>query len=379
MIDFAFACGPKFKKFESDTLGIKFRYLLTDERADYFNKIDDTTKKTIAYNSERLFKYPYKTITLVDFNSGAGGMEMPGMVQVTFPDGKPGVSDSSEFTMGIVHEATHEWFYATIATNQFDDPWLDEGITTYMTSRILNYYNIPFRFIGPLGYEISGHTGERAIGLFMKADFPINMKSWDYPDMFSYNAIIYERASLVMQTIEGVMGRDEFDKALKNYANQYRFRHPNSNDLEKVLSSQTNIDLSKIYSQFIDGTARVDYEIRSMSYTPAAVALADSNYNYDVKVEAGRVLDGQLPQQVSLVLEDGTKIDTTWDGQSKVKVFEFKTKSRPKYAVIDPENIYSIDENRINNSLSINARGARQASFEWDIIFAVEFLLSWLL
>ena len=36
-----------------------------------------------------------------------------------------------------VHETGHQFWYGIVANNEFEDAWLDEGITTYSTDRVM--------------------------------------------------------------------------------------------------------------------------------------------------------------------------------------------------------------------------------------------------
>src|SRR5438093_13742148 len=35
-----------------------------------------------------------------------------------------------------LHEFGHQYWYGIVATNEFEEPWLDEGINTYVTRRL---------------------------------------------------------------------------------------------------------------------------------------------------------------------------------------------------------------------------------------------------
>src|SRR5207247_3561361 len=82
--------------------------------------------------------YPYKTLTVVDPepDSAAGGMEYP-----TFITG-----DSSWFMpaglyvpeLVVEHEFGHQYWYGMVATNEFEDAWMDEGINSYTECKILD-------------------------------------------------------------------------------------------------------------------------------------------------------------------------------------------------------------------------------------------------
>jgi hypothetical protein len=179
--------------------------------------------------------------------------------------------------------------------------------------------------------------------------------------------------------LEGTVGQARFDSALDAYANRYRFRHPNENDFINTISEETGINLRQFYNQFIAGTARVDYSVKSLEYEAAMASDSGSPAKYKITATLGRELDGILPQRLAIHLENGSELDTTWNGQERVKSFEFSSVSKPTYAVIDSGYTYTLDENLGNNSLYLNGFGSRLISFEWDSLFIREFILSLLL
>ena len=43
----------------------------------------------------------------------------------------------------IIHETGHQWFYGVVATNEFEHGWMDEGITTWATARVIEEARLP--------------------------------------------------------------------------------------------------------------------------------------------------------------------------------------------------------------------------------------------
>jgi hypothetical protein len=373
VIDFAFVCGPAFEVIESDTLGIKLRYLLEKRHGKYAAVTDAMTKFSLVYNSEKFYKYPYKTFTLVDFQSGASGMELPGMVIISFPGAKLFSFGKTILAQTIAHEITHEWFYATVASNEAVEPWLDEGVTSYVTERLLSSGGDTLSQVNILGYKLNFPVMERLGAIMSKGEYPIDLKSWDYPDEMSYATAVYYRSNLVFETLESFLGRDKFDILLQTYANNFRFKHPNKDNFLNNVTTYAGTEMPRFSNQFIDGTARLDYAIKNIKYK--STQSSNSTQKYEITVTVARQFDGILPQKIRLTLEDGTKLDTLWeDNNLKTTELKFVTSSRPQYAEL--VNQYALDENIANNTLTLNSFGSRLISFEWDIVFGVEFLIS---
>lgn len=375
VIDFAFTCGPDFDISESDTLGIKIHYILKNKNIELLDRIERITEYSLAYCSEKLFLYPYRNFTVVDFAPGAGGLELPGLVSVTIPE-SGSMRDADHLENTIAHETAHQWFYATIATNEFEEPWLDEGLTSYFTSRIARSSDHINGVIGLFGYNVSMNELFRTFALIGRAPYPINLKSWEYPGYLEYNSAVYTRALLVLQTLQGIIGDSVFAGAFKDFAEEYRFGHPDGNDFQSSISSSTGLNLTDFFSQFVSGTARVDYGVISVKYDEVPGESREAAAMYKITVDVRRQLDGIIPQKITVGLSDGSIVDTTWDGRSGVATFEFKADSKPWYAGIDDGSVIPLDENRTNDRIYLESHSMRLISFEWDAVFVLEFMLS---
>ena len=80
--------------------------------------------------------YPYDVLTIVDPPAGgmaAGGMEYPTLITVWGNRYAPKHSTGME---GVtIHEFGHQYFYGLIGTNEFEEAWLDEGLTSFTDAR----------------------------------------------------------------------------------------------------------------------------------------------------------------------------------------------------------------------------------------------------
>ena len=123
------------------------RLLLQPEHAGQADRHFDATRATLKYYGEWFGAYPYGHITIVDpaWNSDAGGMEYPTL----FTAGTRWIAPRGVTTPeGVtVHEAGHQWWYGVVATNEFEHAWMDEGLNTFSTARVIeqvfqpNYYS----------------------------------------------------------------------------------------------------------------------------------------------------------------------------------------------------------------------------------------------
>jgi len=111
--------------------------LLQPEHVHQADRMFRAASEGLRWNGLWFGRYPYSTLTIVDprYGSNAGGMEYPTL----FTAGSHRNASPREFTPeGVtVHEFTHQFWYGLVGSNEFEHAWMDEGLTTYTTGRIL--------------------------------------------------------------------------------------------------------------------------------------------------------------------------------------------------------------------------------------------------
>src|SRR5580692_10147629 len=141
--DFAWTASPRYKVkddgvFQGQMGPVKLRILMQPAHWSQVERHEKIMKDSLDRFERWYGPYPYKTLTLVDPepDSAAGGMEYP-----TFITG-----DSSWFMpkgvllpeLVVEHEFGHQYWYAMVATNEFEDAWMDEGINSYTEVKVLD-------------------------------------------------------------------------------------------------------------------------------------------------------------------------------------------------------------------------------------------------
>src|SRR5688572_654777 len=140
--DFAWTASPVFvdlsQRFEHAALPpVDIRLLLQPEHRAQADRYFAIVKATLQRYGEWFGPYPYGHLTIVDpaFQSESDGMEYPTLVTGRSRWLAPAASQTPEST--TAHEVGHQWWYGMVATNEFEHAWMDEGINTYATARVL--------------------------------------------------------------------------------------------------------------------------------------------------------------------------------------------------------------------------------------------------
>ena len=163
--DFAWTADPNFKvineTFNGSVGPVRIRLLTYDSHKQSWEPYIYCMTNTMKRFDDWYGPYPYAQITVVDPPHGA--MEAGGMEYPTFITGDSGwYIPHGVHLIDLVteHEFGHQYWYGMVATNEFENGWLDEGINSYTEVKVLdNMYGANTSVINWLG----GQLGEREI------------------------------------------------------------------------------------------------------------------------------------------------------------------------------------------------------------------------
>ncbi|HEU5286215.1 MAG TPA: M1 family metallopeptidase [Sphingomicrobium sp.] len=150
-----------------------------------------------------------------------GGMENPNLTFLT----PTFIAGDKSLVSLIAHELAHSWS-GNLATNAtWADFWLNEGMTTYATTRIVEAIYGPkvaaqqiALGVDSLNEEIETLGGPSAPDTRLHID----LKGRNPDD--GLTEIAYEKGAAFLRTIEAAVGRDRFDAYLKGWFERHRFQ-----------------------------------------------------------------------------------------------------------------------------------------------------------
>ena len=371
--DFAWTACPDFVEIrkpytlENPPVQTEMIFLVHKAHLKLKDRYEESLRNGLEFYSQNYGAYPYETITLVDppINAlGAGGMEYPtlftSMGSWFFPEGirLP--------EMVTIHEFGHGYWYGIVASNEFEEAWLDEGINSYSEIKAMNHYYGNDRSMVDLGAvkvsdDVYSHLS--IIGL-SKLD-PIMTKSWKFYSGASYGSNVYAKAALTLLTLERYIGEDVMAKVMRTYFDRWKFKHPKSEDFFAVAEEVSGQNLDWFFDQFFKTPGQLDYavsRIRSNEINaPHGIfkgellepeetkdELEEKMYKNEVVIR--RYGDLYFPQEIKIVFDNGEEIRETWDGRDRWKRYEYIKPFRLKMAQIDPDFKIYLDINRMNNS-----------------------------
>jgi hypothetical protein len=390
--DFAWTADPAYLVLE-DTFreaglsDVRLILLLQPEHAAQAERHFGAARAALSGYGRVLGAYPYGTLTIVDppwGARGAGGMEYPTLITAGTSWSAPKSVQRPESV--TVHEAGHQFFYGLLASNEFEGAWLDEGFNTYMADRVLKSVYGPnhvalsvFGLNFPLGIDIH-YPVDANRRYFEVADWDVlASESWKFRDRESYGSHVYSKTALTMATLERLLGTPSMDRALRLYADQWRYRHPTTKDFIAAVNQSTGRDWSWFFDRTFFSSGVVDYAVAEVESAPAKPPrglferdgrlaegpppdLAKAR-GYDSRVTVVRSGDVAMPVDVLLRFDGGRQYRSRWDGEARWKRFRVEAGPRLVEAVVDPDERILLDTDRTNNGR--RAQSDPRAATRW--------------
>jgi len=298
--------------------------------------------KSIFYINDAIYyyslwngEYPYNQATaLQGALTAGGGMEYPNVTIIS--------SATNDFMLEqvIMHEVGHNWFYGILGSNERKHPWMDEGINSFYESRYIQTKYPDLTLMGAYNKRAAkskmfGLNKYKQGSLYYLAylftalkheDQAIELASDDY-NQLNYGAIVYFKSAAVIDYLRNYLGDDTFDKAMHLYFDEWKFKHPQPNNVRKIFESTSGKDLSWFFDDIIKTNKQLDYKI--VKCKKVKDPLSWSGIGYDITLKN----KGQIAAPFSLSGVNKNEILTTewYDG--------FKHKKIVRAHYIDPRKV----------------------------------------
>jgi len=378
--DFAWTASPDFveerRAFNHPALpSVEMRLLLLPEHRGQETRHFAATAAALEYYGQWFGAYPYGNITIVDpaYQSGSRGMEYP----MLFTAGSawlapPEVTTTPEST--IVHEAGHQWWYAVVATNEFEHGWMDEGINTWATARVFEAARLPnvlaVRSFGgfiptaldiPLSREGSGNRMP-TYRVDAESDVPATptFRYWAR----SSGAITYDKTALWMHTLEHHLGWPVLERVMAAYFDRWKFRHPRPGDFFQVVNDVSGQDMTWFFDQVYRSSNVFDYAVQELR----GESVGNGRTRTSVVVQ--RLGEATFPVEVVTTFADGQRVTEQWNGLDRRVTYTYDRAAPATRAEVDPRHVLVLDVNRTNNTRTTEAKAAT-AGLKWSLTWMV--------
>ena len=163
----------------------------------------------------------------------------------------------------LSHETAHMWFGDLVTMNWFNDVWMKEVFANFMADKISSVtvpddsYDLKFLTAHyPQSYSIDRTAGTH----------PIRQRLDNLQEAGSlYGNIIYNKAPIVVNQLERLIGPDTFQAGLQDYLRRYAGDNASWPDLVAALQTHTGVDLFAWNAVWVNGAGRpqFSYQLRT--------------------------------------------------------------------------------------------------------------------
>lgn len=383
IVDFAWTAWPGYSVHNDKWNHVDITFLYPPSRKNQVSRQVAAVKNALEYLNDNMGPYPWPHLTFVDPPSkGAfsGGMEYTTLFTSASFYGAPEYLRWPE--MVTIHEFGHAYFMGILASNEFEEPWLDEGVNTYWEGRIVDaYYGKNSGLLDHKLLKISDKSYSRMSYIYSdRRQAATNAEnSWSYPDG-TYGIMSYNKAGIILHTLEGIIGEESMNEIFREYYRKWAFRHPSARDFINTANSviagspgnKYGPDLNWFFNQTFYGTEICDYKVLNLSNKKKK--LSDSTYNSTVEVlrEGGLM----LPVEIQVHFDDGTEVLEKWDGVGRIRQFNYDTSKKVEWVRIDPGYKIMLDVNFINNSMTTDPDRVPLRRMRNKLVFFIQIFLS---
>jgi hypothetical protein len=234
------------------------------DRARFYDTAGQVARHALEFYSKQWFPYQFPQLTLQDGPSA--GMEYPMVI-----NSNKGAAD---------HETGHQWWPMVVSNNETWYGWMDEGFNQYMN--ILSDADAAGQapsFDG-LGQSYGRTSGNEAEPPMMW------IANYDGPQFYGFTT--YSKTPLMLSMLGGIVGDSDVQRAHREWANAWLFKHPSPWDYMFFMSNALKRDLGWFWYYWLFTTESVDGSIQR--------SVSNSAGRTTVTVRQ----DGQMPSPVVL-------------------------------------------------------------------------------
>jgi hypothetical protein len=379
------------------------------------------TKDALAYFSQTLGPYPYRTVTAVipPHNAAeAAGMEYPTFFTAeSHADLQPGTAAAAALDFVTIHEFGHGYFYGILASNEFEEPFLDEGLNEYWNQRMLRgtgrKLHLTTPFLRAIGFAptVDGFAFERQGTPRDEPSDPLGQNAYQ---RLQGIGPVYSRSTVALHDLEAQLGKETVERAFKEYYRRWKFRHPSVADLREVLAEVSGRRqlVDTFFAQQVYATTRVDDRVASFSSTELAplpgvrlehgkrveltqeqaAAQAEklrrqwTTQHPDAKPGTGpfpfltkvtvRRRGADVAQVLVVEFADGSKETVQWSGEQRWHSFEWTKPVKAVSARIDPQGKHLLDVSKLDDSRTLKSDGSAARRWTFDFAAIIQSLIS---
>ncbi len=415
--------AKQFKIRESELLPrpVEMTLLMAPEHVAQADRHFRAMREALAFSALRLMPYPYDTITMVDMPEEAAfssGMEYPTLIAIGTSFHNP--RQNRDLERLIYHEFMHQYFYGLVASNEFEESWLDEGFTYFMENKLvdtlhpgtIDYRRLPavklvprlgilglsrnFPILSKLDLQVpslerflpakaSRAEVTRWDAIEERGRSPIASPAWHQLD---YTSNAYDKPATMLLQLERELGASILEKILYTYVRRKAFGHPGEADFIAIAEEVSGQKLDWFFNPVLRGTGTLDFSVSPPTAEPLELEGFQLQEHSPVPIDSTAktsgyrnrftvIKDGAVDYPVDLLVRfnDGSEVRERWLGDAPWKHYQFESAAQIESVEVDPHQKLAFDKDRFNNSYVVTPDDTTSRSYKARLILLVQHLL----
>ena len=268
-----------------------------------------------------------------------------------------------------VHEFGHQYFQGLLASNEFEQAWLDEGFTSYSETSCMAA--IVEDGLVPEIRTSNPWAAKRLEWARRRTPLQIDQWAWDFRTRESTDCQLYEDRARAQDAgrADGSRNLRPCDAIVRRHL---AFWSSGGRRFFAAMNAATGEDLGWFFDQAIRGDATVDWGIASVRQR-AVAPVEGVQWQQGAWVDAAGqkllededALDAEMlwvirldlvrrgefigPVEVLLVFADGSEQRRTWDGRDRWTRFNIEGPERLLSVAVDPDGVWVLEGRRADN------------------------------
>jgi len=342
------------------------RFLVPKTHGVLIPRMIRAARLSVAWFGLYFGPYPHARLTVVSpppDARAAGGMEYPTLFTTGASrlDASPVFSWRTAIEAVTAHEFGHQYFQGMLASNEFEEAWLDEGLTSWAENRcVSDFIRDGLVPDAPLARD----WGMDRV-LVSLEDHPLVMDrpNWEQRRILDAFLATYIKPALAVETLGGLYGEDRLLQAVRDYVREHRYTHPTGDDLRASLERSLGEDLGWFFDGVIRSDQRPDWavlEVRHHWIRPArGMTWSDGGWQeldddgksgpWRVEIDLGRRTELIGPVEVELHWETGRTERRIWDGRDRWIRWTIESPEVVIRVVVDPDGAWVLETRRADN------------------------------
>lgn len=186
----------------------------------------EAAQDAVAAFEQAYGPYPFDKLEVVESYYEYGGMEHAGLVRISrlyswYLKGTDTENEeSAEIRLAddVAHEIAHQWFYAAVGNDPYNEAWLDESFAAYSELVFRRYRYESEAQLAEEMQQMKEETDQRYTGLINRNYAAL------LEDEYNYINAVYKRGKVFLYELEQHLGADDFRAFMQEWYQSHVFQ-----------------------------------------------------------------------------------------------------------------------------------------------------------